>query len=113
MKSLVIAIAAATALSAPLVSFAQQSNQPLTRAEVKAQLAQLEKNGYNPSATDPYYPADIQAAEARVAVQQEAATNAGTTTGYGGTAVDSTHAGVPANDRPTNVDGIHPLYYGR
>lgn len=71
MKSLIYAVVAASVLSAPLVSFAQEaSNGPLTRAQVREQLVQLEKAGYNPAAADPYYPNDIQAAEQRVAAQQ-------------------------------------------
>ncbi|WGS53184.1 DUF4148 domain-containing protein [Paraburkholderia sp. D15] len=34
-----------------------------TRAAKKAELKQLEKNGYQPSADDPHYPQDIQNAE--------------------------------------------------
>lgn len=81
MKSLIQAVAIAAILAAPVASFAQ-SNQPLTRAEVRAQLVQLEKAGYRPAAgRDPYYPADIQAAEARVAAQS--GTPQAETTGYG------------------------------
>jgi len=38
--------AVALAFAAPVASFAQ-SNQPLTRAEVREQIVQLEKAGYN------------------------------------------------------------------
>ena len=69
MKSLIKAVALAVVLAAPVVSFAQ-SNQPVTRAEVRAQLVQLEKAGYNPSASDEEYPENIQAAQARVDAQQ-------------------------------------------
>ncbi|HEV3105078.1 MAG TPA: DUF4148 domain-containing protein [Trinickia sp.] len=111
MKSLVIAVVAASALSAPLVSFAQQSsNQPVTRAQVRADLVRLEKAGYNPNAADPYYPQDIQAAERRVATEQVAA---GNESGYGGVVSGSSRAGVPADAAPTNVDGVHPLFFGR
>ena len=65
--------AVALAFAAPVASFAQ-SNQPLTRAEVREQIVQLEKAGYNPGVvSDSKYPADIQAAEARVAAQNGAA----------------------------------------
>lgn len=33
------------------------------RAQTNAELGKLEKNGYNPSANDRYYPNDLQAAE--------------------------------------------------
>ena len=88
MKSLVQAVALTVVLAAPMASFAQ-SGQPLTRAEVRAQLKQIEQAGYNPAvATDATYPADIQAAEARVAAQNA--------TGYGSPATSSSQAGSNA-----------------
>jgi hypothetical protein len=77
MNSLIKAVAIALVVAAPVASFAQ-SNQPLTRAEVRAQLVQLEKAGYSPSASDnSTYPAQIQAAEAKVAAQNAAASDEG------------------------------------
>jgi hypothetical protein len=50
---------------------AAQSSQPLTRAEVRAQLVEIEQAGYNPArGNDTNYPTDAQAAEARVYAQQ-------------------------------------------
>jgi Tfp pilus assembly protein PilE len=70
MKSLIKAVAIAAVLAIPAVSFAQ-SNQPVTRAQVRAELVQLEKAGYNPAEADQTnYPADLQAAEARVAANE-------------------------------------------
>jgi len=90
MKSLIQAVVVAAALAAPVAVFAQ-SNAPLTRAQVRAELVQLEKAGYNPArGEDPYYPADIQAAEAKVAAQN------GATSGYGGVVSGSSDAGRPA-----------------
>jgi hypothetical protein len=81
MKSLIQAVAIAAVLAAPVASFAQ-SSQPVTRAQVRAELVQLEKAGYSPTrGVDPDYPADIQAAEARVAAQN--ATSQAAATGYG------------------------------
>lgn len=112
MKSLVFAVVAASVLSAPLVSMAQeQPNQPITRAEVKADLARLEQAGYRPNANDPYYPADLQAAEQRVAGEQGQALAKADTSGYGG-AAGSAQSGSPAGERPMNVDGVHSLYFG-
>jgi hypothetical protein len=66
MKNVLKAVALVLAVAAPAVSFSQTS-QPLTRAQVKAELVQLEKAGYNPAQSgDTAYPANIQAAEARV-----------------------------------------------
>jgi hypothetical protein len=74
MKTLIKAVALAALVAAPIVSFAQQST-PLTRAQVRAELAQLEKAGYNP-ADYVNYPENIQRAEAVVAAQNAAAANA-------------------------------------
>src|SRR6185437_2522004 len=45
----------------PALSFAQ-SNQPLTRADVRAQLVELERAGYNPAGDQAQYPKNIEAA---------------------------------------------------
>ena len=65
MKAPIVAMLAVV-LAVPAVSFAQAANTPVTRAEVRADLVQLERAGYRPVAQDATYPADIQAAEARV-----------------------------------------------
>jgi hypothetical protein len=89
MKSLIKAVALAAVLAVPVVSFAQ-SNQPVTRAQVRAELVQLEKAGYVPSnSNDTQYPANIQAAEAKVA-----ASNAGAQdSGYGASTNGTSQAG--------------------
>jgi len=67
MKSALYAAVLALAIAAPVTSFAQsQNNAPVTRAEVKAQLLQLEQAGYDPSANDSEYPGNLQAAQARI-----------------------------------------------
>jgi hypothetical protein len=73
IKTIVSAVILASALAAPVVSFAQQSNASPTRAQVRAQLDQLEKAGYNPAGgVGPSYPTRFQAAEARVESQNAA-----------------------------------------
>ncbi|WP_028202995.1 DUF4148 domain-containing protein [Paraburkholderia nodosa] len=60
----------------PALAFAQ-SNEPLTREQVRAQLEELEKAGYNPLADcTGECPEGLLRAEARVA-QQRADANAG------------------------------------
>ncbi|MGF6771875.1 hypothetical protein P3T18_004362 [Paraburkholderia sp. GAS199] len=55
-----------TLTAASTVAFCQ-SGSTVSRAEVKAELRQLEAAGYNPAISeDADYPNDIQAAEARV-----------------------------------------------
>jgi hypothetical protein len=73
MKSLVQAVVIAAALAAPVAVFAQSNQQPVTRAQVRADMVQVEKAGFNPARSNPNeYPANIQAAEARVAAQNSA-----------------------------------------
>lgn len=69
----------------PVIAFAQ-SNQPLTRAQVRAQLAQLEKAGYNPGADCVgNCPGSLEHAEA-VLAKQQADTNAAYGPALNGTA---------------------------
>ncbi|MFM0206260.1 DUF4148 domain-containing protein [Paraburkholderia sediminicola] len=84
MKNALVCFALAVGtLAAPALSFAQ-SNAPVTRAEVRADLVRLEQAGYNPSrGNDADYPADIQAAEATIAAQGDQPM---TQQGYGGVA---------------------------
>ena len=77
MKSIFCAVFAAAVLAVPTLSFAQASNAPITRAEVKADLVQVEQAGYNPARKDLNYPADIQAAEARIHTSSTADTSFG------------------------------------
>ncbi|MBB5401727.1 DUF4148 domain-containing protein [Paraburkholderia youngii] len=129
MKSLIQAVALAAAIAAPGVSFAQ-SEQPVTRAQVKAEILQLEQNGYNPAnALDAQYPADIQAAEAKIAAQdsQQAAQSdvGGATTNataqasqqagsndVGGTTVGTSASGsVPQVSKPSPSSCVGPASY--
>lgn len=91
MKSFLNAIALVAILSAPVTSFAQ-TDQPLTRAQVREQLVQIERAGYTPGASDSYnYPENIMAAEARVAAQNYGAQNSG----YGSSISSSSQSGQP------------------
>lgn len=78
MKKLALLALTLSALVSSSVTFAQSASAPLTRAQVRAELIRLEQAGYNPATVnDVTYPADILAAEAKVAVQdaeQQAAT---------------------------------------
>lgn len=100
------AVVAAVAL-VPALSFAQQTQAPKTRAEVRAELVELERAGYNPSVgEDVNYPADIQAAEARVQQQHEVAQQQLDTadTGYGPATSGTTQSGgAPQVTTPRSV----------
>jgi Domain of unknown function (DUF4148) len=96
MKSLIYAMFATSVFAAPIASFAQ-SDSPVTRAQVRAELKQLEQAGYMPaSGEEPNYPVNIQAAEARVAAQNSAAS------GYGGVVSGSSASGAPTGVRPNS-----------
>ena len=81
MKSLVSAVVAAAALSASFGAFAQST---VTRAQVRNELVQLEQAGYKPGVASPYYPNDIQSAEARV--------HGADTSGYGAQPAPAVHS---------------------
>jgi hypothetical protein len=100
MKSLICAVFAAAVLAVSTLSFAQESNAPVTRAEVTADLVRVEQAGYNPARNDLNYPADIQAAEARIHTSPTADTS------YGGVA-DGTAFGSKA---PVGVLQSQGLY---
>ncbi|MGF6648405.1 DUF4148 domain-containing protein [Paraburkholderia sp. GAS82] len=69
MKLLIQAVVLAIAIATPIACFAQ-AEEPLTRAQILVELIQLEQAGYRPAEwVDPNYPADIQAAETRVAAK--------------------------------------------
>jgi len=82
MKHIFVTAALALLASAPITSFAQ-TDAPLTRAQVRAELANLEQAGYNPLAVDVDYPVNLQKAEARLqaeqtSLQRQAAIQSGT-----------------------------------
>ncbi|HZZ11331.1 MAG TPA: DUF4148 domain-containing protein [Paraburkholderia sp.] len=113
MKSLIQAVALAAALAAPVASFAQSSQQPVTRAEVRSDLINVERAGYNPAnSSDPTYPADAQAAEARVQAANPAVAQTqepvADTSGYGGAMSGSSQAGGMV--QPTS--GPKSVYFG-
>ena len=87
MKSLIKAVIVGTALVASAGVFAQ-SNAPVTRAQVRAELIQLQQAGYHVGDGDQaHYPDAVQAAEARVAAQ------AGNGSGFGGRQVGASESG--------------------
>ncbi|WP_310633978.1 DUF4148 domain-containing protein [Paraburkholderia sp.] len=90
MKKLNQVVIAALVLAAPVVSFAQQSPQPLTRAEVRASLIEAERGGYGPLDWTDYPNGQMQAAQVKTAVQKPAG---GDTSGFGAVANGSSQSG--------------------
>ncbi|MGF6756029.1 DUF4148 domain-containing protein [Paraburkholderia sp. GAS334] len=91
MKALIKAAVVAAVLAAPVVSFAQ-SNEPVTRAQVREELVQLQKAGYSPLDDRNSYPVHIEAAEARIAAQNGTPVN----TSYGAATNGSSQVGARA-----------------
>jgi hypothetical protein len=83
-KFMCVVLAAAAAM--PFTAFAQSSH--VTRAQVHAELAQLESVGYQPSRHDADYPQALQAAEAKVAALDA----------YGGANANTQASGVACNN---------------
>jgi hypothetical protein len=103
IKAFIPALVIASALAAPTFAFAQDNNAPVTRAQVRSELVQLEKAGYNPSTDRVDYPRNIQAAEARVHGQQG-------DTGYGPSVAGTSGSGAPRAN--LNMADPNSVYFG-
>lgn len=97
MNIIIKALALSLAAAMPIMAFAQDANDSSTRAQVEGQLIQLEHAGYKPSRAQ--YPADIQAAEARVAANSDS--------GYGGTATGTSQSGNTLSHHSWNMEYGH------
>ena len=105
MNKLIPAVVVAAAFALPAISFAQSADQGLSRAQVRAQLVQLEQTGYNPANNQINYPQDLQAA------QKVAASD---TSGYGAPTAGTTAAGAAMHsERPVLVAPQQSVYFGR
>ena len=101
MKSLIQAVVIAAAFAAPVAAFAQ-SNAPVTRDQVKAELVQFQQAGGRTNfSNDPRYPDDAQIAQARVNAQN------GNNEGFGGV-----HAGSSASGAPVKAPATQSIYLG-
>ena len=76
MKSLISAVVIASALIVPAVSFAQQANGPVTRAQVRAELVAAQKAGLlNQNDTD--YPKAVPQNATTVAAEAQGSQDVG------------------------------------
>jgi hypothetical protein len=101
---LATAIAAAAAIAAPTAAMAQTSGT--TRAQVKAELVQLERAGYNPASDQTQYPLNIQAAEQRVAAENGAASSS-----YGPSTSGTAASGAGSVAQPASP--VYPIDFSR
>jgi len=113
--------ALAALLAVPLAASAQmtgQSNDSLTRQQVKDDLVQMEQQGYNPTVTnEATYPQRVEAADARIGAMQLSQTG-DSQYGYGGVPIGTSASGGPDQTvmQPAHVgNSAHPkpVYFGR
>ncbi|MFD1557256.1 DUF4148 domain-containing protein [Paraburkholderia silviterrae] len=114
-KILLSVLVAASAVAVPAYSFAR-STAPLTRAEVRADLVRVEQAGYSPARGDDIsYPADIQAAEAKIAAGQTAQNSAQRDVGgvsLEGSSSAGSHARLPAQSNCVGPASFCTIYFG-
>jgi hypothetical protein len=101
MKSLISAVLVASALIVPAVSFAQQANAPLTRAQVRAEIVTAQKAGLLYQ-NDTEYP-KLAAQNAPVVVASAEGSQ-----DVGGVSAVSSEAGAPASVQ----QGLFSTYRG-
>jgi hypothetical protein len=106
MNALIKQIAVAVALISPVAASFAQSNQPVTREQVRADLVRVEKAGFNPL-DRMHYPENIQAAEQRAAAQTDVAQ--ANTSGYGPSVEGASQAGNRVSDN--SVSSYSPPVY--
>ncbi|KWU23318.1 DUF4148 domain-containing protein [Burkholderia cenocepacia] len=107
MKTPLIA-ALLVAVSASVAAPAFADAGVVSRAQVRAELVQLEQAGYRPGrANDPHYPADLQAALTRIHAN-DAVTADTSASGYGIDAAAATQSG----SRPATRIAERSIYFG-
>lgn len=104
---LIAALLVAVSASAAAPAFADQA--AVSRAQVRAELVQLEQAGYRPGrANDPHYPDDLQAALTRVHADDAVAADTSASSGYGPDAAAATQSG----SRPATRIAERSIYFG-
>lgn len=99
---LIQSLVVAAVVAIPALSFAQ-SNPALTRAEVRAQLVELQSVGYNPASDQTQYPKNLEAAQARLNAKKGLSVSA-----YGGASAGVSASG--SHDTQSEVVGLGSIY---
>ncbi|MFT4067462.1 DUF4148 domain-containing protein [Paraburkholderia sp.] len=90
MKSLLSAVVVASTLIVPAVSFAQQANAPVTRAQVRSELVAAQKAGLLDQ-NDTQYPKTVPQGSTTVVASAQGSQD------VGGVKAGSSDAGAPAS----------------
>jgi hypothetical protein len=128
MKRTLIASLLAVATVLPAAAFAQST---VTRAQMRAELAELQQAGYRGTTADPTYPSELLAAEQRVVAHDAVGDNGnahGNANGsYGPSTGGSSASGASARTQrvsaqhvsarhtlfPQDIPGLQPVYFGQ
>jgi hypothetical protein len=95
-------LAALFAIGAPLASQAQTANEPVTRADVQADLVRVEQAGYDPHKVTAHYPADVQAVESKLNPQ-----DGNVSSGYGPDTIGTAASGNRGMPIAVQNNGIY------
>lgn len=96
MKSFISAVVVASALIVPAISFAQQANVPLTRAQVRAEIVTAQKAGLLYQ-NDTEYPKTVPQSGTAVATSEPSSQD------VGGLNAGSSDAGAPSVAQPREL----------
>ena len=108
MKRILIASLLTATTALPVAAFAQSG---VTRAQVRAELLELQQAGYRGTTSDATYPSELLAAQQRVAACNVSHAGGPADSGYGAPVSGSTSSGsrtVPVQE----IFGYHSIYFG-
>ncbi|WP_133646908.1 DUF4148 domain-containing protein [Paraburkholderia flava] len=109
MKTRLVVSVVALAL-APAIAFAQ-SHSTITRAQVRAELTELQQAGYRGD-TEASYPTKLMEAESRVANGSVQSVEAPKASGVGGRAAGSSASGARGQGATDDIPGLKSIYFG-
>jgi len=108
MKRILIASLLAATTALPVAAFAQSG---VTRAQVRAELRELQQAGYRGTTSDATYPSELLAAQQRVAARSVSHAGDQADSGYGAPVSGSTSSGSRTAPAPA-IPGLPPVYFG-
>jgi hypothetical protein len=108
MKHTLIASLLAVATALPAAAFSQTG---LSRAQVRAELVELQQAGYRGTTSDTTYPSELQAAEQRIAARNASGASGAANSGSGPAMSGSSSSGGRVA-LAQEIPGFHSIYFG-
>ena len=108
MKRILIASLLTATTALPVAAFAQSG---VTRAQVRAELLELQHAGYRGTTSDATYPSELLAAQQRVAARNVSHAGGAADSGYGAPVSGKTSSGSRTAPAPA-IPGLQPVYFG-